>query len=208
MEYSVGSLAELISGLKTPNKQKVIAKKVKPEKKINGSKKLNETENETNTSSHTHKNAIRTNKKRELLSDVVERYQKNYKKLKDEENGIKLRKSSEGNQSTVLPQTNNGKGLKIKKEKLSRNTKNAERRIKQKIRTTENPEENDRTIFVGNVPLNVTKKDLKKVFNKYGPVESIRIRGVPVPNLKTPKKVAAIKKEFHPDRNNVVSFIK
>ncbi|CAB4017920.1 RNA-binding 34 [Paramuricea clavata] len=64
-----------------------------------------------------------------------------------------------------------------------------------------------RTIFVGNLPLSMTRKDLKKFFKKYGEIESARLRSVAVPDLKTSKKVAAIKKSFNPNRDNMNGYV-
>ena len=35
-----------------------------------------------------------------------------------------------------------------------------------------------RTVFVGNLPASVRKKELKKEFAQYGPVESVRLRSL------------------------------
>ncbi|KAG6457835.1 hypothetical protein O3G_MSEX010523 [Manduca sexta] len=78
----------------------------------------------------------------------------------------------------------------------------------------EKPNENDaevlrRTLFVGNVPFsNKCKKEIKKIFNKYGQIETIRIRTVPVKDARTTPKLAVIKKELHPERSTVNVYIK
>ncbi|XP_028396068.1 RNA-binding protein 34-like [Dendronephthya gigantea] len=71
----------------------------------------------------------------------------------------------------------------------------------------DDPERLARTIFVGNLPLSISRKDLKTFFKKYGDVESSRLRSVAVPDLKTSKKVAAIRKTFNPNRNNVNGYV-
>ncbi|KAK3738553.1 hypothetical protein QZH41_009649, partial [Actinostola sp. cb2023] len=43
-------------------------------------------------------------------------------------------------------------------------------------KTKEDPERLNRTIFVGHVPVTLNKKDFKKLFDKYGEVESVRFR--------------------------------
>ena len=53
-----------------------------------------------------------------------------------------------------------------------------------------------RTLFVGNVPQEATRKDLKKLFKQFGKVESIRIRGVVPVNPKIPKRVAFLTKKI------------
>lgn len=216
MDYSIGSVADLISGLKTPNKPKVVEKKVIVQKENNNVPEPNVSHSNQDTETH---DAPKKKKKKmkkgkhprdendsqdqpqgkkkkrgELISDVVERYKNN------------LNKVQEGQSNTVDEDNKDGT---VKPRKFN---KNAERRIKNKQKQAdkqaEDPELTNRTIFVGNVPLNAEKNDLKKLFKQYGPIESVRIRGIPVANPKTPKKVAAIKKEYHPDRNSVFAFIR
>jgi len=43
-----------------------------------------------------------------------------------------------------------------------------------------------RTVFVGNLPLKVKKKILLKEFKKFGEVESVRIRSVPIQDVGFP----------------------
>ena len=69
-------------------------------------------------------------------------------------------------------------------------------------------EHNTRTIFVGNVPHDITAKKLKKLFEKFGTVESLRLRCPPLADPRVPKKVAVIKRDFHPERNSVHAFIR
>jgi len=57
------------------------------------------------------------------------------------------------------------------------------------------------------VPTTQTRKDLKKLFKQFGGIETIRIRSVTTADPKMKKKVAAIKKEFHPDRNSVNAYV-
>jgi RNA recognition motif-containing protein len=61
-----------------------------------------------------------------------------------------------------------------------------------------------REVFVGNLPLSTKKPDLEKLFRKFGTVESVRFRSLPVAgtavdeagNDKLMKKVCAIKGKF------------
>ena len=69
-------------------------------------------------------------------------------------------------------------------------------------------EHNARTIFVGNVPHDVTIKKLTKLFEKYGSVESVRLRCPPLADPRVPKKVAVIKRDFHPERNSMHAFVR
>lgn len=50
----------------------------------------------------------------------------------------------------------------------------------------------NRTLFVGNVPINSQKKDVLRLFKKYGDIETVRIRNVIPESSKLPKKVALL----------------
>eukprot|EP00795_Rhopilema_esculentum_P008697 gene8697-14717_t len=96
-------------------------------------------------------------------------------------------------------------------------TRKIQRMNRKKYKTSDNAESREstvdeaerlsRTIFVGNVSIDATKKELKSIFSKYGKVESVRFRSVPVAGPKHSKKVAILKKEFHPERNTMNAYI-
>ncbi|CAG9794652.1 unnamed protein product [Diatraea saccharalis] len=66
-----------------------------------------------------------------------------------------------------------------------------------------------RTLFVGNVPFNKKcKKEIKKIFSKYGIIETVRIRTVPVKDARVTPKLAIIKNELHPERSTVNVYVK
>ncbi|XP_072933406.1 uncharacterized protein [Epargyreus clarus] len=70
-------------------------------------------------------------------------------------------------------------------------------------------EEVKRTLFVGNVPFSSKcKKEIKNIFSKYGDIETVRIRTVPVKDARVTPKLAVIKEELHPDRSTVNVYIK
>lgn len=64
-----------------------------------------------------------------------------------------------------------------------------------------------RTVFVGNLPLATKKKALIKEFSKFGDVESVRIRSVPITDTKTPRKGAVIRKQFHEAADSVHAYV-
>lgn len=66
----------------------------------------------------------------------------------------------------------------------------------------------ENTIFVGNLPNTTDIKELKKLFRKFGVIVSARLRCAIRKELKTPKKVAVIKKEFHEDSGHINAYIK
>ena len=89
-----------------------------------------------------------------------------------------------------------------------------QRENKKKFKTTDegNVKRDDlerlsRTIFVGNVHISATRKDLKKFFAKYGEIESVRLRSVPIANVKHSRKLAIVKRELHPERNNMNAYV-
>ncbi|KAJ4829390.1 hypothetical protein Tsubulata_014533 [Turnera subulata] len=63
-----------------------------------------------------------------------------------------------------------------------------------------------RTVFVGNLPLKVKKKALLKEFSRFGEVESVRIRSVPIVDTKIPRKGAVLLKKINDsaDRSVIV----
>ncbi|XP_076638734.1 uncharacterized protein LOC143350447 isoform X2 [Colletes latitarsis] len=64
------------------------------------------------------------------------------------------------------------------------------------------------TIFVGNLPKEVTRNQLKKQFKKFGNIDTIRLRGVVAKSINVPKKVAAITKDVHPKLKSIYAYIK
>lgn len=68
----------------------------------------------------------------------------------------------------------------------------------------------ENTIFVGNVPVSMTKKALKKIFAAYGKIHSIRFRSVAFAlpkRRKEDKKAAFLGKHFHPERTTCNAYI-
>ncbi|KAF8379055.1 hypothetical protein HHK36_028482 [Tetracentron sinense] len=64
-----------------------------------------------------------------------------------------------------------------------------------------------RTVFVGNLPLKVKKKALLKEFGRFGEVESVRIRSVPILDSKIPRKGAIFKGKINDSVDNVHAYI-
>lgn len=70
------------------------------------------------------------------------------------------------------------------------------------------PEMEKRTIFVGNLPIKADKKAVKKFFDTFGPIDTIRFRGAARPDMQTTKKQAIIQKKFHEKRHNIIAFVR
>ncbi|XP_004473179.1 RNA-binding protein 34 [Dasypus novemcinctus] len=66
---------------------------------------------------------------------------------------------------------------------------------------------NERTVFVGNLPVTCNKKKLKSFFKEYGHIESVRFRSVIPAEGTLSKKLAAIKRKIHPDQKNINAYV-
>lgn len=98
---------------------------------------------------------------------------------------------SKKKKTAIKPESNN-------KEELAKN---------KKVQEKEELEKTERTVFVGNLSVTATRKELKKLFKQHGEVETVRIRSVPTKDPKQPKKVALIKKEFHAERETMNAYV-
>ena len=74
-----------------------------------------------------------------------------------------------------------------------------QKRKKHSITREEKKAKDARTIFVGNVPVDIKSKEIIKFFKKHGPVESVRIRSVAVVGTKVSE--ANIKLRYRTCRN-------
>ncbi|KAJ3300249.1 Nucleolar protein 12 [Borealophlyctis nickersoniae] len=70
--------------------------------------------------------------------------------------------------------------------------------------------QNERTIFVGNLPIAASEKAgvkmLKSLFANHGALESIRFRSIAFAD-NAPRKAAFINKQFHPERDSLNAYI-
>ncbi|EOA13222.1 hypothetical protein CARUB_v10026247mg [Capsella rubella] len=64
-----------------------------------------------------------------------------------------------------------------------------------------------RTVFVGNLPLKVKKKVILKEFSKFGVVESVRIRSVPIVDSKRTRKGAIMLKQINEKASSVHAYV-
>ncbi|KAM8818761.1 RNA-binding protein 34 [Rhynchonycteris naso] len=80
---------------------------------------------------------------------------------------------------------------------------------KKKIQVNQEEErlKNERTVFVGNLPVTCNKKKLKSFFKEYGPIESVRFRSVIPAEGTLSKKLAAITRKIHPDQKTINAYV-
>ncbi|KAG2176566.1 hypothetical protein INT44_007229 [Umbelopsis vinacea] len=105
------------------------------------------------------------------------------------------------------------KGQQAKKAKVE--VEDPQKKVEQekerllKIRDEEKAK-NERTLFVGNLPVSTIQKEeykeLKKAFSEYGKIESIRFRSVAFSDL-LPRKAAFISGKLHPERDVLNAYI-
>lgn len=186
--YTIGSLADLISGKNTPNKPKIEVKEV--ESKPFKVKKDKPEE--------------KSSKKPKLEKSITKSLGPVEKKSKK---SILKRKGDDSNESFVKKaKLDTSKDESPKKESV--NAKNAKKRMRDtKKKRFVDPEKDSRTIFVGNIPISTHKKELIKFFSKYGKVETVRFRGAVRASLNIPKKTAFITKQFHPSATTLHCYV-
>ncbi|NXG47400.1 RBM34 protein, partial [Psilopogon haemacephalus] len=80
--------------------------------------------------------------------------------------------------------------------------------VKQKKREKVADETVDqRTVFVGNLPVNCTTQVLKSLFREYGPIKSVRFRSLVPAEATLSKKLAAIKNKLHPNAKFINAYV-
>nr|XP_039320269.1 RNA-binding protein 34 isoform X4 [Saimiri boliviensis boliviensis] len=106
-----------------------------------------------------------------------------------------------------------------KRKKSQSGVKGADRKVldvddtvvsqRRKIQINQEEErlKNERTVFVGNLPVTCDKKKLKSFFKEYGPIESVRFRSLIPAEGTLSKKLAAIKRKIHPDQKNINAYV-
>ncbi|XP_061687178.1 RNA-binding protein 34 isoform X2 [Syngnathoides biaculeatus] len=89
--------------------------------------------------------------------------------------------------------------------------KGAERRVLKRQRRRQDKQEeqtkNRRTVFVGNLPVNCTKKMLLGMFRPDGAVESIRFRSMVREDPAVSRRVAAIKRQAHLLKQSINAYV-
>ncbi|BFI08809.1 nucleolar protein 12 [Marchantia polymorpha subsp. ruderalis] len=103
--------------------------------------------------------------------------------------------NSKGKRKVGDDEDNEFMGGKGKKRKLTKQEK------------VDNDAKLRRTIFVGNVPVNVKAKHLSTEFSQYGAVESARLRSVPIVDVKMPRRAAVITGNLNENRTSLNGYI-
>lgn len=100
-----------------------------------------------------------------------------------------------------------GKKKKRKKEENSDEEEEAEENMAKKKKFVRDPADDDRTIFVGNIPKTTRKSHLIKLFSPCGKILKARIRGAVSNDPKQSKKVAAITNNIHHKLDSLFAYV-
>ncbi|OVA02913.1 RNA recognition motif domain [Macleaya cordata] len=102
-----------------------------------------------------------------------------------------------------------GKGEDVKSKKVGEKRKSMDDPAEMMVSKEGFDDESKllRTVFVGNLPLKTKKKALLKEFSRFGEVESVRIRSVPILDGKIPRKGAIIKGKINDTIDSVHAYI-
>lgn len=100
----------------------------------------------------------------------------------------------------------------VKKVKKKQNTLDLDSKEEKNNTVNDNAipsdvDDTSRTLFVGNVGVSVKKMHLLKLFQRFGKVQSVRLRGITPADPGTSKRLAAIKQSFHPKRTSCCSYV-
>ncbi|XP_067567145.1 RNA-binding protein 34 isoform X3 [Pseudorca crassidens] len=103
---------------------------------------------------------------------------------------------------------NSQSGVKIADKEVLDDVDHTAVNQRKKIQTNQEERlKNERTVFVGNLPVTCNKKKLKSFFKEYGQIESVRFRSlIPAEGILS-KKLAAIKRKIHPDQKNINAYV-
>ncbi|XP_074118531.1 RNA-binding protein 34 isoform X1 [Sminthopsis crassicaudata] len=120
----------------------------------------------------------------------------------EEKEQAKQMKKQKFSQASSNDKRANGKILDNSNDSFELN-----KRKKIQINEAEERIKNKRTVFVGNLPVMCKKKELKSFFKEYGQIECVRFRSLIPAKSNLSKKIAAIKREVHPEQKSINAYV-
>ncbi|XP_057593250.1 RNA-binding protein 34 isoform X1 [Hippopotamus amphibius kiboko] len=131
-------------------------------------------------------------------------------KLADRENALASADLEEEiHQKQGQKRKNSQSGVKVADKEVLDDVDQTVVNQRRKIQINQEEErlKNERTVFVGNLPVTCNKKKLKSFFKEYGQIESVRFRSlIPAEGILS-RKLAAIKRKIHPDQKNINAYV-
>ncbi|KAH9487683.1 RNA-binding protein 34 [Bulinus truncatus] len=129
-------------------------------------------------------------------------------KTNNEQNTVLSTESFPFIHETLLPKSKIVEGKKSLKRKLEKKDVTEEFEAKRPRRNRKRVKHSDnRTLFIGNCPLSADKKTLKKLFQEFGEIETVRFRCAPPADPHLPRRAIVITKNFHEECNNMVAYV-
>ncbi|KAL4138326.1 hypothetical protein PRIC2_001832 [Phytophthora ramorum] len=149
-------------------------------------------------------------KKKKEKKKKEKKNKKSKKKTEEEKEGHPEETEEAEKEEEEEAETEDGEKKKKKKKKSKKNKKEAAEE-----ETQPGDEKGRRTVFVGNVSLDATQKDIKKHFSVCGKVENVRLRHLPIAgcavgdagNQKLMMKVCANKKILTTAKDNCNAYV-
>ncbi|XP_065184539.1 RNA-binding protein 34-like [Sycon ciliatum] len=74
-------------------------------------------------------------------------------------------------------------------------------RNRKKKERASDPERDQRTLFISNLPVTYSQKQLSRLCSEYGLISSVRFRSVAISSAEKSRKVAVMKREYDTERN-------
>uniref|UniRef100_A0A3P9I5C8 RNA binding motif protein 34 n=1 Tax=Oryzias latipes TaxID=8090 RepID=A0A3P9I5C8_ORYLA len=126
-------------------------------------------------------------------------------KVENRESSLREADDEEQDDSSVKKKIKKRKVLELDREQ------DAEywvlKRQKMKARKHEEATKTKRTVFVGNLPVTCTKKTVLNLFKDKGSIESIRFRSLVREDPAMSRKLAAIRRQVHPQRKSMNAYV-
>lgn len=94
-----------------------------------------------------------------------------------------------------------------KKKKLDR-TKQRENRTLSKTNARALAEDNAKTVFVGNMPLTMNEKSIRRIFSDFGTVDSVRMRNLIPANEKLSRRVTHLSGKLNDKQTSLTFYVK
>ncbi|XP_040092268.1 RNA-binding protein 34-like isoform X3 [Oryx dammah] len=132
------------------------------------------------------------------------------KKLANREDALASADLEEIHQKQGQKRKNSQPGVTVADKELFDDVEETVVNQRKKIQINQEEErlKNERTVFVGNLPVTCKKKRLKSFFKEYGQIESVRFRSlVCFPSLKVRHLKMYCMRKIHPDQKNINAYV-
>ncbi|KAF1757779.1 hypothetical protein GCK72_014235 [Caenorhabditis remanei] len=94
-----------------------------------------------------------------------------------------------------------------KKEKRDR-TKQRNNRVLSKANARSSAADSAKTVFIGNMPLTMNEKSVRKIFSDFGAISSVRMRNLIPVNEKLTKRVTHLSGKLNDKQNSLIFYVK